>query len=283
MIKKRTIALLGVSFLVIIVICYVLTSWYHKNQTVTLYGNVDIRDVNLAFRVSGRLMLLNVDEGDIVKQGELIARLDNEPCIREVNSAKALMDQQKAALSYAETVYAREKKLYGTGASSVDRYENALSLRDSAKASFEKTTADLSQATLRLEDTYLYSPTNGAVLIRAVEPGSMLAADIPVITVSLLNPVWVRAYVSETELSKAKQGTHVKVYSDSHPEKIYEGKIGFVSPTAEFTPKNVETTDLRTQLVYRLRIIMHDPKQELRQGMPVTVLLVNENNDHVEN
>ncbi|MFI4919136.1 MAG: efflux RND transporter periplasmic adaptor subunit, partial [Legionellales bacterium] len=273
---------LGIIFLVIIALYYVFSTWYYRNQPVILYGNVDIRDVNLGFRVSGRLLVLNVDEGDPVHRGEFIARLDPDPYLREVNSAKAAVNQQKATLAYAETVYAREKRLYGTGASSIDRYQNALTSRDAAKATLDKSIADLSQSTLRLEDTYLYSPSDGEVLTRAVEPGTMLAVNAPVITVSLVNPVWVRAYIAETELSKAKQGTHVTVYSDSHPDKVYDGQIGFVSPTAEFTPKNVETTDLRTQLVYRLRIIMQDPNHELRQGMPVTVQLV-KGNDHVEN
>lgn len=238
----------------------------------TLYGNVDIRDVSLGFRVGGRLMALEVDEGDKVQSGQLIARLDPEPYQREVDAAKALLNQQQAALNYAQTVFAREKKLYGTGASSVDRYQNAQALLAQALASLDKAQADLSLSTLRLQDTSLNSPSDGVVLTRAVEPGTMLAANSPVLTISLINPIWVRAYVNEPQLSKAKQGTKVSVYSDSNPGKAYPGIIGFVSPVAEFTPKTVETTDLRTQLVYRLRIVMQDPNQELRQGMPVTVV-----------
>lgn len=272
--KKRIALILGIIVLVILALYYAFTTWYSPPQRLTLYGNVDIRDVNLSFRVSGRLSELTVDEGDDVHQGQLIARIDSAPYIREVNSAKAAMSQQKAALAYAETVYAREKKLYGTGASSIDRYQNALTSRDAAQASLEKAIADLSQSSLRLQDTYLYSPADGAVLTRAVEPGTMLAIGATVITVSLVNPVWVRAYISERELTKAKQGTRVTVYADSRPNNSFDGVIGFVSPTAEFTPKTVETTDLRTELVYRLRIIMHDPKHELRQGMPVTVKFV---------
>lgn len=245
----------------------------HTPLNVTLYGNVDIRDVNVGFRVSGRLLSLKVDEGDKVQTGQLLGQLDPDPYLREVNSAKALVAQQEAALSYAQTVFAREKKLFGTGASSVDRYQNAQASLDQAKAGLDRAKADLSLATLRLQDTNLYSPSDGVILTRAVEPGTMLNVNNPVLTISLTNPVWVRAYISEPQLSKAKQGTKVSVYSDSHPDKAYEGVIGFVSPLAEFTPKTVETSDLRTELVYRLRIVVQDPNQELRQGMPVTVVL----------
>ena len=269
--KKKVVVGLGIILIAIIAIYYAYNLHSNHNQPITLYGNVDIRTVNPGFRVSGRLMELKVDEGDEVHKGDLLARLDPAPYIREMHSLQALVNQQKADLAYREIVYAREKKLNGTGASSIDRYESALAVRDAAKASLDKVMADLSQATLRLQDTSLYSPSDGVVLTRAVEPGTMLVANSALLTISLTNPVWVRAYISETELGKAKQGTQVLVYADSWPDKSFAGKIGFVSPTAEFTPKTVETTDLRTDLVYRLRIVVQDPTHELRQGMPVTV------------
>lgn len=269
---KKIGILLFLGLIISLSLYYVLIANNHP-KPLTLYGNVDIRDVNLGFRVSGRLLALNVDEGDKVQSGQLLARLDSEPYQREVNAAKALVNQQEAIVQYAQTVFAREKKLYGTGASSIDRYQSAIASLDQAKASLEKANADLSLTTLRLQDTTLYSPSDGVVLTRAVEPGTMLAASSPVLTISLINPVWVRAYINEPQLSKAKQGTKVSVYSDSNPGKAYHGVIGFVSPLAEFTPKTVETTELRTQLVYRLRIVVQDTNQELRQGMPVTVVL----------
>lgn len=269
--KKQLALRLGILLIILIASYSIFSAWQKKHAPIILYGNVDIRDVDLGFRVGGRLMTLQVDEGDTVHKEDLIARLDADPYEREVQAAKAAVSQQTAALAYAETVFARESKLRGTGASSADHYENALSARDAAKADLEKAVAELSQSTLRLQDTVLYSPADGVVLTRALEPGSMLAANATVITVSLIDPVWVRAYVAEAELGKAKPGVQVKVYSDSYPKKSYVGKIGFVSSTAEFTPKTVETTELRTDLVYRLRIIVEDPKHELRQGMPVTV------------
>ncbi|EGK26411.1 hypothetical protein SFVA6_1215 [Shigella flexneri VA-6] len=92
-----------------------------------------------------------------------------------------------------------------------------------------------------------------------------------VFTVSLTRPVWVRAYVDERNLDQAQPGRKVLLYTDGRPDKPYHGQIGFVSPTAEFTPKTVETPDLRTDLVYRLRIVVTDADDALRQGMPVTV------------
>ncbi len=270
-VPKSGIVLLALILILIIIIYFISILFQTNNHVLTLYGNVDIRNVNLGFRVSGRLLSLQVDEGDAVYPGNLIGHLDPGPYQRKVQAAEAAVNKQRAFLRYAETVLAIEKKLFGTGASSTDRYNNALASRNAAKASLEKSIADLSVATLRLQDTYLYAPSEGVVLTRAVEPGTMLVANDTVISVTLINPVWVRAYVPERNLGQVKPGTQVKVYADSFPHKAFIGQIGFVSPVAEFTPKTVESPDLRTQLVYRLRIVMQDPGHELRQGMPVTV------------
>jgi HlyD family secretion protein len=112
------------------------------------------------------------------------------------------------------------------------------------------------------------------VLTRVREPGSMVSAAAPVYTLSLRDPVYVRAYVGERQLGQVVPGTAVTVRSDSS-DKTYQGQVGFVSPRAEFTPKSVETTELRTDLVYRLRIVVADPDDALRQGMPVTIQVGN--------
>jgi HlyD family secretion protein len=119
----------------------------------------------------------------------------------------------------------------------------------------------------------LRAPADGVILTRAVEPGTILAAGGAVFTESLLAPVWARVYVNEPDLGRVPPGRAVLVYTDSHADKPYHGRIGFVSPTAEFTPKNVETPELRTALVYRVRVVVGDADRALRQGMPVTVHL----------
>lgn len=272
--KKRFIFSLAALLLLAIASYVIFIVWPQHHQPLTLYGNVDIRDVNIGFRVGGRLADLSVDEGDSVKKGAVVGHLDADPYVRELHAAEAILKQAEANLIYAETVYLREKKLAGTGASTADRYQNASSSLKAATATVEKAKADVSIAALHVQDSTLIIPSDGVVLTRVVEPGSLLAANATVLTISLTDPIWVRAYISERELTKAKQGTHVKVYTDSTADKAFDGVIGFVSPTAEFTPKTVETTDLRTDLVYRLRIIMRDPQHELRQGMPVTVKLM---------
>ena len=299
--------------------------WYQSSQQreLTLYGNVDIRTVNLSFRVGGRLASLNVDEGDKIQSGQILGQLDRAPYenalqqaqanvstaqaqydlmmagyrAEEIAQAAAAVKQAQAAYDYAQNFYQRQLGLRQSSAISVNDLENARSSRDQAqatlksaqdklsqyragnrpqeiaqaKASLEQAQAALAQARLNLHDTTLTAPSDGTLMTRAVEPGSMLSAGGTVMTLSLTHPVWVRAYIDEKNLGQAVPGREVLLYTDSRPNQPWRGKIGFVSPSAEFTPKTVETPDLRTDLVYRLRIVVTDADDSLRQGMPVTV------------
>ena len=141
-----------------------------------------------------------------------------------------------------------------------------------AEASLRAAEASVAAAMTDLADTEIIAPSDGQVLSRVREPGAMAAAGANVLVLSLNKPVWVRAYVPEPSLGKIHVGMAVQVYTDSRPGKPYSGTVGFISPVAEFTPKNVETEALRTDLVYRLRIVVDDPDQGIRQGMPVTVV-----------
>ncbi|HDT6544000.1 TPA: secretion protein HlyD [Kluyvera ascorbata] len=329
--KKPVVLILAV--VVIVALIGGGTWWYQSRQNngLTLYGNVDIRTVNMSFRVGGRLQSLTVDEGDAIKQGQTLGQLDQAPYenalmqakanvataqaqydlmmagyrAEEIAQAAASVKQAQAAYDYAQSYLQRQQGLWNRKLLSANDLENARSSRDQAlatlksaqdklsqyragnrpqeiaqaKANLEQAQAQLAQSTLDLHDTVLTAPSDGTLLTRAVEPGSMLSAGSTVLTLSLTRPVWVRAYVDEKNLNQAQPGREILLYTDGRPNKPYHGKIGFVSPTAEFTPKTVETPDLRTDLVYRLRIIVTDADDSLRQGMPVT-LQFNEESRH---
>jgi HlyD family secretion protein len=142
-----------------------------------------------------------------------------------------------------------------------------------ARAQVKASEAALRLAERELSDTKLYAPTAGVILDRILEPGDMAFPQTPVLTLALTNPVWVRAYVAEPDLGKIAPGMKAHVTTDSFPGKIYRGWIGFISPIAEFTPKEVQTTELRTKLVYRIRVYTCNSDNELRLGMPVTVTI----------
>jgi HlyD family secretion protein len=142
-----------------------------------------------------------------------------------------------------------------------------------AKNTLEALKASLSLLQIRLADMTLTSPATGIIQNRILEPGEMASPTRPVVTLALTDPKWVRAYVPEPDLGRINLGMKAKILSDSFPDQNFEGWIGFISPVAEFTPKTVETEDLRTKLVYEVRVFVHDSKDMLRLGMPVTVIV----------
>ncbi|MFT3959554.1 MAG: efflux RND transporter periplasmic adaptor subunit, partial [Desulfovibrio sp.] len=141
------------------------------------------------------------------------------------------------------------------------------------KAAVAAAAAALNHAEIQLRDAVLAAPQKGIVLTRAREAGAIVQAGQTVYTLTLTDPHWLRAYVDEPNLGRVKPGMPVKILVDAAPGKSFSGTVGFISPTAEFTPKTVETREVRTALVYRLRVQAQDPENVMRQGMPVTIIL----------
>lgn len=142
---------------------------------------------------------------------------------------------------------------------------------EAAKATLASYEAALEYAVKELKDCMLYAPSDGLVENRLLEPGDMAGPNVPVLILAMKEPLWVRCYVDELYLGRIHSGMKARILSDSFPNKIYEGWIGYISSTAEFTPKPVETRELRTKLVYQVRVFVKNDNNELRLGMPVTV------------
>ncbi|MDR0354354.1 MAG: efflux RND transporter periplasmic adaptor subunit [Deltaproteobacteria bacterium] len=242
-----------------------------QEDPLTLYGNVDIRELTLGFRISGRLEEMYLEEGDRVQAGAVVARLDDKPYQDDLAVKKAQRREAQAALANAEKKFLRLDALLKNKSVSQSDYDDSLALRDELAAKLETAEALVESSSTSLTDASLKSPSDGTVVIRAAEPGAIVAAGQTVYVISLDNPVWVRAYVDEPNLGLLSPGQKVAVRTDSGRQ--FSGQIGFISPKAEFTPKSVETQALRTSLVYRLRIVVDAPAQSLRQGMPVTVTI----------
>lgn len=250
--------------------------WYffvirpQQTTDLTFYGNVDIRQVNVAFRVNGRLEEMFFEEGDRVKKGDLLAKLDPEPIQNNLNQAQAQLKQAKVEAENASIKQNRRLPLCKSGTISVQECDDLLMEKNKTEATVLYMDSLLDEAKTALNDTFLYAPSDGIILIRILEPGTILSAGLPVYSISLNEKMWVRTYIQETDLGRIKIGTPVSVLTDS-TDKIYKGRVGFISPQAEFTPKNIETGTLRTDLVYRTRIIIDNPDDYLKQGMPVTI------------
>lgn len=134
--------------------------------------------------------------------------------------------------------------------------------------------AGLALAEIRLSQSALTAPLAGLVLAKHAEPGEMLAPGTPVVTVGRMDDIWLRAYIPESELGNVKVGQAARISVDSWPGRIFEGRVSFISPQAEFTPKNVQTEKERVKLVYRIKITLPNPKMELKPGMPADAVIV---------
>jgi len=238
-------------------------------------------------------------EAQIAAQQEVVKRFEAGTRWQEIEQARAEMTAAQARVRNAMKNYKRIRETSEAGATSqqalddiraqldVDQAqlkvkERALNLalegprkEDIAVArnNLETLKASLSLLKIRLADMTLTSPAPGVIQNRILEPGEMASPNRPVITLALTDPKWVRAYISEPDLGRINLGMKAKILSDSFPDQTFGGWIGFISPVAEFTPKTVETEDLRTKLVYEVRVFVHDSKDLLRLGMPVTVIV----------
>ncbi|HEY6094777.1 MAG TPA: efflux RND transporter periplasmic adaptor subunit [Gallionellaceae bacterium] len=308
-----------------------ISTWFYSSHNdnasdkLVLYGNVDIRQVQLAFNGSERIAQMKAREGERVHKDQLLATLDTDRLSHnvelqraqaaaqqqvvnrleagsrpeEIRKAQAEVEVARVDADNAERTYQRQKQLTEQNFISKQQMDNARASADAAQARYKSAQESLklaelgprkedvaaSRAALRanaaalevakkaLADASLYAPADGIIQERILEPGDMASPQHPVYTLALTDPIWVRTYVQERDLGKIKPGMHAEVSTDSYPGKHYRAWIGYLSPSAEFTPKSVETSEVRSSLVYQLHVFVCNPQDELRLGMPATVTI----------
>jgi len=324
---KRSIVIILIAAVAIAAgLAWWLTRRENGNHELVLYGNVDLRQVQLSFNNSERIAAVLVREGDHVRQGQVVARLDTrrlEPQVaqagaevaaqrqvvqrlrngsrpEEIAQARANVESARANVAKAKSNYERLKSAAEISAGravrqqDVDDAKAALDVAGATLAVNQKTLdlavigprkediaqneaqlrANEAQLTLmrqQLVDAQLVAPMDAVVRNRILEPGEMASPQKPVFSLAITDPKWVRAYVAEPDLGKIREGMAAAVVVDSFPDRRFEGWVGFISPVAEFTPKTVQTEELRSSLVYEVRVFVRDPKDDLRLGMPATV------------
>ncbi|WP_353474705.1 HlyD family efflux transporter periplasmic adaptor subunit [Salipiger sp. H15] len=306
-------------------------AWAHFNRSpgdpnlIELHGNVDIRQVALAFDGSGRIRQMLAEEGDRVAEGQVIAVLDTRTLELQAEQAAAQVEaarqsllrlqngarpeeiaQVRAQLTSAEATadraaqdLTRAQRLQSSSSAAISgqSVDHAQSEADAANAKVVEVRAalELAEAGARKEDIAaaeaelaaaqanlallrhqidlgtLRAPIASVVRSRLLEPGDQATAQLPVFALAVTDPKWVRVYVGEPDLGRIAPGMRAEVFTDSQPGQPVAGTIGYISSVAEFTPKPVQTEELRTSLVYETRITVTDPEDTLRLGQPVTV------------
>ena len=325
--KKKAVLFLAACLLGLAAYLYHAFCQQDNQEELVLQGNVDVREVSLAFRQSDRILEMLAEEGDRVQKGQVLARLDTQELKlqlqrlnaeiaaqqstvdklhngtrpEEICQAEGNLRQAQAAAEHAAGVYQRKRDIYTSIAGiSQQELDNAYHDMEAKQATMSVAEAALQEAKAgpRQEDIagaeaglqalrneqlrYIYllsqyelqAPDDGVIRSRLLEAGDMASPSKPVFKLSLPGKKWVRAYVPETELGRVYEGQQARVYIDSLPGKAIGGQVGYISGTAEFTPKHVQTEELRTSLVYEVRVYVDDADNVLRLGMPATVRIV---------
>ncbi len=272
---KKIIALVLILIIIGTAVFFLTRKKENPNQ-LTLYGNIEIRQVDLSFQVSGIIEKMLKEEGDSVKKGELLAILDARDYKSNLEKATAEVEKTLALKNDSLEKFNRNAPLVEDDTISKQEYDTLKNTRDKSLADYNASVAAKNYAQNQLDYTKIYAPDDGIVMVRVQEPGATVNKGQIVYSISKNKPVWVRAYVNETDLGNIRYGQEVEVNTDTIDPQIgktrtYKGQIGYISPVAEFTPKTVQSTDLRTDLVYRIRVYINDIDEYLRQGMPVTI------------
>ncbi len=303
------------------------STYYYVNKTnhgpettLKISGNIEAHESVVGFKVQGRLVELPIEEGQLVKVGDLLAKLDQANYrqqvsideatlnnreaeltlslsgsrIQEKKSAEQAVVDAQAALELSKADFQRYQALFekdeisaqirDTYAANLKRakamYERARENYDMVKEgvrkeqiAINKTSVNTARQALELSKisldyTNLFAPISGVALVRHAEIGEIMAPGTPVVTIADLDHLWLRGYISETDIGKIKLGQPVEIKSDTFPGKSYKGRVSFISSQAEFTPKSVETHKERVTLVYRVKIDLDNSTHELKPGMP---------------
>jgi len=223
----------------------------------------------------------------------------------EIAQAEAQLEQAEASYARLKADFDRQQQLFEGDVISSREFDASTSAFEVAEAKVKEARERLSmlkkgirkekiaqfrarlkqaEEALKLAKTQLgyatlEAPISGYVLSDNIEGGEYVVPGTPVVTIGDLDDVWLRGYIDESDLGKVKLGQRVEVTTDSYPGRVYPGRISFISPEAEFTPKNVQTEKERVKLVYRIKVEIPNPDQELKPGMPADgAILINDSN-----
>ena len=292
----------------------------NNGKTIESSGILETVEVNVASKVPGQLMRLDVQEGVIVKKGDTLAIIDHETQQLQLQQAQAGIDlaeaqyqllkngarsedlqsaeesvrQSESGYKTAASDFERIKELYSSNSVPKKQYEDAESRATITKAQFNSAIQnllklqrfarieDLSAAKARVDqakaqanlikkqiiDSYVVAPVSGTITYKPVEEGELIGMGTTIVRISRLEKMELMIYVNETELGKVKLGSSADVLIDTFPDKKYPATVVYISPVAEFTPRNVQTKDERTKLVFGVKLEVENANGELKSGMP---------------
>jgi HlyD family secretion protein len=255
---------------------YTASRWWNGGDGDGLFasGTVEATEAQLGFQAAGRIELIEPREGDRVKQGALLARLDTRETAARLAQARAQAQASGARLAETMRDLERNRTLLAGNAIGQEAYDKSVLARSLAESELAQARAQVQALEAVLANMTIRAGFDGLITVRHREPGETVAAGAPVLTVMNPDDRWVRIYIPENRIGAVHLGQKAAIVSDTYPDRRYGGEVVFIAAQAEFTPKNVQTSEERVKLVYAVKVrIGDDPRFELKSGMPADVRL----------
>jgi HlyD family secretion protein len=232
-------------------------------------ATVHVRESNLALTLAGT----REQEVKASQQTMLDAQADLQEKKLDYDRAQRLFSKDEVSAQDRDLAETALKRAEATFRAVQQRYNEAVegSRKEDitiARANLREANANLGLSRVTLDYTTLRAPSAGVITVRQTELGEVVAPGTPVVTLADLDHIWLRAYIAETDLGRIRWGQDATVTTDTYPGKQYRGRVSFISSTAEFTPKSVQTYKERVTLVYRIKIDIDNTNHELKPGMP---------------
>lgn len=260
-------------------------------------GRLEATEIDISTKFQGRIADVLYNEGDLVKKGDVMARIDTESLEAQLREAEAKINQSKKELLYSQAIlqqrfserdynkkkYYRYIDLYKKGIISLEQLdlaesqsETSIALVEAARAQISNSEAAIASALAASEkiradinDCVLKSPRDGRVQYRLAEPGEVLPAGGKILTIIDLSDIYMTVFLPESQAGKISIGAEARIVLDAFPNRYFKGSVSYVSPEAQFTPKQVETTTERQKLVFRTKVqLTDDDLSILKPGMP---------------
>lgn len=290
--------------------CWILLSWIiliagtyscegRKHRALSGSGTLEATEIMISSKIAGTVVDLPVNEGDEVGEGQVIAQIETEKIELQKQQLLAGLEElrlnlqngqrsaalAKDALDNTEKKFNRIKSLLAENSTtqqqyddvetayraSLTQYENAVSSLKGLKAKEKQLLLQIDLVDSQLSDGRIVSPIRGTVVEKYIEKGEIARPGGPVVTLADLENMWIKIYFKEYELGKIKLNAPADLRISGYPERSFPGRISWISPKAEFTPKMVQTKEARADLVYSVRIEVANPDKLLKIGMPADV------------
>ena len=262
-------------------------------------GTLEATEILVSAETAGQIVLLNVEEGDQVTAGQVIAQIDSEKiCLQKrqvlagleelslnLQNASRAIDLAKDNLDNTRKKYDRIKALLADESTTQQnfddvetafkatktKYQNALTSLDALKAKQKQINAQLALINQQLADTRILAPVSGTVIEKYIDLGELARPGGPLFLIADLSKMWIKMYITEADFGRVKQGGRARLETGLEPPQTFTGTITWISPKAEFTPKNVQTKEARADLVYAVKVVVDNPDGLLKIGMPADV------------